>query len=172
MKAKQKVLDFEGYVALREGFGEEPFFLAKNGDDYSYFFKIETKTKRGFVLAVNKSASVAKPTEKPDEFSVLHLTEIPEDELEQAVIEKGNYKKNTNTISVDDSDLVNIMSSIAECVSDYLDQNAGVTKFYDEIPTTLRAQRYTDKMEVAFDKWPGDWNIQEQEPGKLNIISK
>jgi len=169
MKSESKILSFARYVLLQEGFGEEPFVLTKNGDDYNYFFKVN---KRGFVLSINKSATIAKPADDAGEYAVLHLTEISEDELEQAVLDKGRYNKNTEIISADDNNLVGILSNVAECVSDYLDQNSGIVKFYDEIPVTLRSQRYLDKMRVSFDKWPGEWNIQEQEPGKLNIISK
>ena len=76
-------------------------------------------------------------------------------------------------IDAKESDLVRILSVVADCMNNYLEQNSSVEKIYDEMPLTLKVQKYEDLMQVSFDKWPGtSWNIQEVEPGKLNLITK
>ena len=170
-----KLLSFSGYLLLTEGFGEEPFYLSKNGDEYNYFFKTEGKHSRGFVLTINKTPTVGTHAGNDDEFCVLHLLEIKVDALDQAVIDKGKFDSNKNIIPVKDDDLVAIFNDVAACVTDYLGKNAGIEKIYDEMPVLLKAQDYQTKMEVSFDKWPGgsNWKMQEgPEPGTSWIYTK
>lgn len=172
---ERRVMSFMGYVSLNEKFGKESFFLSKNGDASNYFFKIDgEKDERGFVLTVNKTHTVGSHEgSNNNEFCVLHLVEITPDELDQAVIDKGKFTANKNNIDAKESELVRILSSVADCMRDYLEQNSSVEKIYDEMLLTLKVQNYEEKMQVSFDKWPGsNWNIQEVETGKLNLITK
>ena len=173
---EKKVLSFINYV-LNEKFGNESFFLIKNGDTNNYCFKIEgekgDKGDRGFVFTVNKSHTVSSHEGDDNEYCVLHIMEINPDDLDQAVVDKGKFDINKNNIDAKESDLVRILSVVADCMNNYLEQNSSVEKIYDEMQLTLKVQKYEDLMQVSFDKWPGtSWNIQEVEPGKLNLITK
>ena len=66
-----------------------------------------------------------------------------------------NIDINKNNIDAKESDLVRILSVVADCMNNYLEQNSSVEKIYDEMPLTLKVQKYEDLMQVSFDKWPG-----------------
>lgn len=172
---ERRVLTFDGFMRMFEKYGEEPFHLVKNGDTYNYFFKIESeKGERGFVLTVNKTHTVGGTHQGEDkEYCVMRVMELGADELDQAVVDQGKFEPNKNLIEAKEPELVRLLSSVADCMADYLEENAAVEKVYDEMPLLLKAQNYEEKMQVSFDKWPGEsWNIQEVEPGKLNVITR
>ena len=63
---KKRIHDFKGFLNEMNGYGEEPFFFAKEGDTFNYLFKIEddaTEGHRGFVISIGKFSQFTQPTE-------------------------------------------------------------------------------------------------------------
>lgn len=176
----RKIFTFDKFVnenyVNEDGYGDLPFFFAKNGDVSNYFFKVDAgDAQRGFVIGVGKFSKFSQPSEAKAEYSVLSITELPVDAIDQAVIDKGNYETNENTVEVDERELNKILDMLSKCVSDYLEKNPKVAKFYDEMQGNLKNTQYTAKMTSFLDKWPGGhgaWKLQEVEAGKLNYIVK
>jgi hypothetical protein len=175
----RKIFTFDRFVnenyVNEDGYGDLPFFYAKNGDVANYFFKVGAETQRGFVISIGKFSKFAQPSEGKAEYSVLSITELPVDAIDQAVIDKGNFETNDNHIEVDERELNKVLEMLCKCVEDYLQKNPKVTKFYDEMQANLRNTQYTSKMTAHLDKWPGGqgaWKMQEVEAGKLNYIVK
>ena len=176
----KKILGFNQFVnenyVNEDGYGDSPFFYAKNGDVSNYFFKVdEGDTQRGFVISIGKFSKFAQPSEAKQDYSVLSITELPVDAVDQAVVDKGTYETNDNAIEADERELNKVLDMLAKCVSDYLQKSPKVSKFYDEMQGNLRNTQYTAKMTTFLDKWPGGqgaWKMQEVEAGKLNYIVK
>lgn len=167
------IRSFFGFLNEQNGYGKEPFFFVKDGDSSRYFFKVSDGDKnRGFVLTIGKFSKFTQPTEAKTEYGVLQMTELSEQALDQAVIEDGQFKENEKLISVDQRSLSKIIETVARCVADYLENNGKVSKFYDELPDRIGSSLYRDAQSAAVKSWPGGWNFQEVERGKLNLISK
>lgn len=176
-KPNKSILRFDAFVnetrkVNEDGYGESQFFFAKNGDTANYFFKIGEDHKRGFVLGIGKFSKFSQPTEAKAEYGVLSITELEVDKLDQAVIDKGKFEPNENKIEVDEREINKIMENMMACVNDYLQKNPKVIKFYDEMQNTLHSDDYTRKLSTYMEKWPGPWNLQEVERGRLNFITK
>lgn len=159
-----------------DGYGDAPFQAFKAGDAFNYFFKMNTDgTHRCMVLTIGKFSKFAQPTENKQDYGVISIIEIDEAKLDQAVLDKGKFETNSATFVVSDRELSNILTKVAECVSDYLQKNPKVSKFYDEIEGNLKNVNYMKLIQDKLEKWPGGqgaWHVQELEKGKLNIINK
>lgn len=166
---------FNQFVKVNEaaGYGKEPFFFAKDGEVCNYFFKVENgEDHRGFVVSVGKFSQFTQPSEPKSDYGVLSITELTEDELDQAVTDEGKFDVNKKQVDVDDRTLSEMMRTISKIVADYLDNNAKVNKFYDEMQSKITNKTYVDAIKTSAAGWPGEWNFQEVERGKLNLISK
>ena len=154
------------------GYGDLPFYFSKNGDLCLYFFKLSSKA---FVLTVGKFSKFTQPTEQKTDYSVLSMTELKPDELDQAVLDHGKYKQNTNAITLDESSINKLLNHVAICIEDYVQKNPQVTKFYDEIQATVKFKDYDNKFMLSLTKWPGgtdSWKMQSVEKSKFNVIIK
>jgi hypothetical protein len=170
-----RIHNFAQFVRINEdaGYGKEPFFFAKDGEVSNYFFKVENKDNhRAFVISIGKFSQFTQPTEPKSDYGVLTITELGEDELDQAVTDEGKFDANKKQVDLDDKTLSEIMRLLSKIVADYLDNNAKVNKFYDEIQSKINGDSYADYMKNSTAGWPGEWNFQEVEKGKLNLISK
>jgi len=174
-KESGRVLSFNDYE-INEEFGDKPFAKFDDGTDVrNYFFKIDSdEGNRAFALTIGKLSEFEKPTDPKDQYSVLSLVELTEKDLDQAVIDNGKFEENKNLIVVSDADTSKILTNIASCVSDYLENNPKIHKFYDEVPNLIRNETYNDKLDISLEKWPGAdaWKLQPVEPEKFNIITK
>lgn len=173
---KNKPMNGE-YVGLNEseehGYGQQAFFFAKNGDTNNYFFKLKSgQEDHGFVVSIGKFAKFTQPTEQKINFGVLGITKLSEADLDQAVIDEGKFTTNSETIVADEKLLGKILEQLSLIVEDYLQKNPAVSKFYDELQSSLQAPDYDNKLAVSLSKWPGNWHLQIFEKNKLNIISK
>lgn len=177
----KRILDFSKFINEKlsvneDGYGNQPFFFAKNGDTSNYFFKIETADKhRALVLSIGKFSQFAQPTEAKTAYGVLGIIEVTEDELEQAIIDKGKYEINDKIIDVDQEFLKKIFDIAALCVADYLQKNPKIGRFYDEMQATIHSSFYMDEFNLFVGKWPGStntWHVQEVEKQKLITVSK
>jgi len=154
------------------GFGDQPFFFAKNGDAGNYFFKV---ADRGFVLTIGKFSKFSQPTEEKGKYGVLNLCELPVADLDQAVIDNGKFEANSNKVVLVQNEISKVLSQVAICVSDYVQKNPSTTKFYDEIQGTTSFPDYDNKFAMSMGAWPGgteSWKLQVLEKGKLNTVSK
>ena len=154
------------------GYGDLPFYFSKSGDMNLYFFKLSSKA---FVLTVGKFSKFTQPTEQKTDYAVLSLTELKPDELDQAVLDHGKYKQNTNAIDLDESSINKLLNHIAICIEDYVQKNPQVTKFYDEIQANVKFKDYDNKFMLSLTKWPGgtdSWKMQTVEKSKFNVILK
>lgn len=158
------------------GYGQQPFYFAKNGDTNNYFFKIQDgQEKNGFVISIGKFSKFTQPTEQKHEYGVIAITKLDDEELDQAVVDQGKFTTNSNEISTNDSLIGKLLTHLALIIEDYVQKNPKVSKFYDEMQSTLRVADYDNKFAVSLDKWPGGnevWKLQTMEKGKMNIISK
>ncbi len=182
-KMSGKVLNFNDFMVeslLNEedenGYGQQAFYFAENGDTDNYFFKIKDgQHQNGFVVSIGKFAKFTQPTEQKTEYGVLAITKLDDEALDQAVVDKGKFTVNTETITAPEGLLGKLLAHLSLVIDDYLQKNPKVTKFYDEMQATLQAPDYDNKFAVSLSKWPGGneaWKLQTMEKGKLNIISK
>lgn len=171
----------ENYVEPTEevnedGYGSSPFFVAKAGDALNYFFKVDAEeAHKSVVLTIGKFAKFAQPTEAKGEYGVLSLMELPEEQLDQAVVDKGKFEANAHEFTVTEREINKIFEIVASCVSDYLQKNPKVIKFYNEMQATVRNPEYDKRLLLSLEKWPGGtgvWHMQEVEKNKINIIMK
>ena len=170
---RKRIHDFSGFLNEMNGYGEEPFFFSKDGDMSNYFFKIDDAgDTRGFVITVGKFSKYAQPSEPKTEYGVISITEMGESELDQAVLNDGEFESNEKLVSVDNKSLSKIMNTLANVVEHYLEANGKIHKFYDEVPEKIQSRMYRDGISTAVKDWPGNWNFQEVERNKLNLISK
>lgn len=154
------------------GYGDQPFFFAKNGDAGNYFFKMDEK---GLVLTIGKFSKFTQPTEQKTDYGVLALTELPMEALDQAVMDGGKFEPNANPIELADAQISRALDHIAVCINDYVQKNPSVNKFYDELQSTVKHTDYDNKLALSITKWPGGteaWKLQVIEKGKLNSILK
>lgn len=154
------------------GYGDQPFFFAKNGDTGLYFFKVGA---RGLVLNIGKFSKFAQPTEPKMNYGVLTMVELPMDALDQAVLDNGKFDSNNNKIDMSPAEFTKVFNQVAICVSDYLQKNPSTVKFYDELQGNITIQDYDNKFALSMQKWPGgtdSWKLQVVEQGKLNTIQK
>lgn len=176
--ANKRIHDFRGFVneSLHEdaGYGEESFFHVKEGDVDHYLFKVEldNDTNRCFAITVGKFAKFAQPTEAKNSYSVTGIVELTEDELDQAVADEGKYEPNDKLIEVDGDVLRSIMDILAKVIDHHLQDDPKVTRIYDEMQITLKADGYNDALKDSAAGWAGEWSFQEVEKGKLNMLSK
>jgi len=155
------------------GYGNEAFFFAKDGDQDNYLFKIEDGNKRrGFVISIGKFSKFTQPTEAKSAYGVIGLTELDEEALDQAVTDKGVFDPNENRIEVKRDPLTKIMDTLAKVVDNYLQNEPKVNKFYDEMQANIKSELYDEAIKDSVNEWPGEWHFQEIEKGKLNMISK
>lgn len=176
----KKILNFDRFVnenyINEDGYGDLPFFYAKNGDVSNYIFKIEGgDVQRGFAISIGKFSKFAQPSEAKGDYAVLSISELGVDALDQAIVDKGVFEMNDNPIELNERELNKVLDTLAKCATDYLQKSPKTTKFYDEIQGNVKNTQYTAKMTEFIDKWPGGqgaWKIQEVEPGKLNYIVK
>lgn len=158
--------------AKEVGYGDQPFMFFKNGDTGIYMFKV---AERGFVLTAGKFSKFTQPSENKSNYCVLQITELSVSALDQAVIDQGKFQPNSNQINATDAELTKILNQVSLCVSDYLQKNPTVTKFYDEIQATVSSQEYDNKFAMSMTTWPGGvdaWKLQVVEKGKMNTIQK
>lgn len=180
-KVTGRVFNFSDFVkeSLNEsdsddtGYGQQPFYFAKNGDTHNYFFKIKSgQESSGFVVSLGKFAKFTQPTEQKTDFAVLGLTALSDEDLDQAVVDQGKFVPNDTTFKMSEKMLSKFFDHLAIIVNDYLQKNPRISKFYDELQSSLEAADYDNKFSMSLAKWPGEWHLQTLEPGKLNVINK
>ena len=177
-KVSGKILNFNDFMFEAEemGYGQQPFYFAKNGDTSNYFFKIKDgQDMSSFVVSIGKFAKFTQPTEQKLDYGVISITKLKEEELDQAVIDGGKFKAETETITAVESLIGKLLKHLALIIGDYLQKNPKVVKFYDEMQGTLQAPDYDNKFSVSLADWPGGneaWKLQTMEKGKLNTITK
>ena len=105
-KASGKVLNFNDFIfeAEENGYGQQAFFFAVNGDTANYFFKIKDgQETHALVVSIGKFAKTIQPTEQKTDFGVLGITTLSEDDLDQAVVDKGKFTTNEEIITANES---------------------------------------------------------------------
>lgn len=156
------------------GYGEQSFFYSKNGDTSNYFFKMDDQST-SFVLSISKFSKYAQPTEAKTSYGVLTLTHLKEEQLDQAVVDDGNFELNNSAVEMDDSMSSRLLKQVSVCINDYLQKMPKVIKFYDEMQDVIKTDNYNNKMSASISDWLGGnevWKMQIVEKDKLNIISK
>lgn len=159
-----------------DGYGALPFFVSKNGDSFNYLFKIDVDdAHKSIAFVVGKFSKFAQPTEGKTEYAVLSTMELPEEKLDQAVVDKGNFEPTNKEFAVSERQLNRILEIEGQCIADYLQKNPKVSRFYDEQQAFMKNPEYNKRLQLSLDKWvggPGTWHLQEVDAGKLNIIIK
>lgn len=155
------------------GYGEEPFYYAEDGPDKAnYLFKVD-EGHRGFIISIGKFSKFTQPSEAKSDYGVISITEVSEEELDQAVIDEGKFEPNDKRIEIDQETLRKIMTTLTQAVEDYLQEEPKVNKFYDEMQANIKeSEIYEENIKDAVNEWPGEWIFQEIEKGKLNLITK
>ena len=156
-----------------DGFGEQSFFFAKNGDSFNYLFKIhDGKDTIGFVISIGKFSKVTQPTEQKSDYSIISIMKLSDTQVDQAVLDGGTFDSNTENIIAEESLFSKILAQLSIILEDYLQHNPKVAVFYDEMQLLLQAPDYDNKFALSLTKWTGEWSFQTMEKGKLNIIKK
>lgn len=156
------------------GYGDEAFFYAKDGDQENYLFKVENGDgHRGFVISIGKFSKFTQPSEAKADYGVISITELSEKDLDQAVTDEGVFEPNEQRIELDAQTIRKIMDTLALVVEDYLQNEPKVNKFYDEMQANIqKSDIYEENIKDSVNEWPGEWSFQEIEKGKLNLMSK
>jgi hypothetical protein len=179
-KVSGKVMNFNDFLFENEkdenGYGQQAFYFAENGDTDNYFFKLKDgQDIHGLVVSIGKFAKFSQPTEQKPNYGVLSILKLSDEDLDQAVVDQGKFKANTETIVAAEGFLGKLLKHLGIIIGDYVQKNPDVSKFYDEMQATLQAPDYDNKFAVSLADWPGGnevWKLQSIEKGKLNLITK
>ncbi len=159
-----------------DGYGNQAFYFAKNGDTSNYFFKLtDGKEQLSYVISIGKFAKFVQPTEAKANYGVITLTQLKEEVLDQAVLDKGIFQTNSEMINVSEGQVTKLLNHLGIIIEDYLQKNPQINKFYDEMQATLQTPQLENKFSVSLAGWPGSnsvWKFQVLEPGRLNVIQK
>lgn len=171
------VRGFDEFKAMNEdGFGEMDFVrLKKGGDTYIYLFKLELENNdhRGYVLQVGKYPTEMVISEPKNSYAVVSGGALTEDEVEQAVVDDEKFEFQPGEIDISGHITERFLSMLEICLMDYVQElQPQVVRIYDELPSLVKDPEYTEKLDRAVSEWPGDWDLQQMEADRLNIITK
>ncbi len=175
-KVKKQINESINEDSVIDGYGNQAFYFAKNGDTSNYFFKLtDGKEQMSYVISIGKFAKFVQPTEAKANYGVITLTQLKEEALDQAVIDKGIFQTNSEMINVSEGQVTKLLNHLGIIIEDYLQKNPQINKFYDEMQSSLQTPQFENKLSVSLANFPGGnsvWSLQSLEPGKVNIIQK
>lgn len=171
--------DFEKTHGILEsdGFGTLPFLEKKDGNIYYYFFKLDSQKKeeqKGFMLAIGKYSQYEETPGAKNSYAVLNVNEIGVELIDDIAI--GNEEipnLDEGKFKLEDNELSRFLEQCSKSISNYLEQNAKVVRFYDEMQDNLECDNYLEYLKsIVVGQLGGEWAAQEGSNKKVVIISR
>lgn len=160
-----------------DGFGTLPYLEKKDGNVYYYFFKLDSekdKSQKGYMLTIGKYSQYEDTPGAKNSYSVLNVNEIGVEVIDDIAIDKKDIPNlNDTSFQLTDNELSRFFEQCSKAVSDYLEQNPKVVRFYDEMQDNLDAKNYLEYLKsVLVGKLGGEWTAQEGSNKKVVVISR
>lgn len=160
-----------------DGFGTLPYLEKKDGNVYYYFFKLDSekdKSQKGYMLTIGKYSQYEDTPGAKNSYSVLNVNEIGVEVIDDIAIDKKDIPNlNDTSFQLTDNELSRFFEQCSKAVSDYLEQNPKVVRFYDEMQDNLDAKDYLEYLKsVLVGKLGGEWTAQEGSNKKVVVISR
>ena len=160
-----------------DGFGTLPYLEKKDGNVYYYFFKLDSekdKAQKGYMLTIGKYSQYEDTPGAKNSYSVLNVNEIGVEVIDDIAIDKKDIPNlNDTSFQLTDNELSRFFEQCSKAVSDYLEQNPKVVRFYDEMQDNLDAKDYLEYLKsVLVGKLGGEWTAQEGSNKKVVVISR
>lgn len=171
--------DFSRSISLQEadGFGTMPYLEKKDGNIYYYFFKLDPEKgeeQKGYMLTVGKYSQYEDTPGAKNSYSVINVNEIGAEMIDDIAVDKKEIPNlNSTTFKLSDNELSRFLEQCGKAVSDYLEQNPKVVRFYDEMQDNLEAKNYMEYLKsVLVGSLGGEWTAQEGSNPKVVVISR
>jgi hypothetical protein len=161
-----------------DGFGTLPFLEKKLGNIYNYFFKVETGEgkEQGFFLSLGKYSEFQDTPGPKNSYAVIRINEVSEQIIEDLAIDKADIPLlNKEKFSVEGNMASRLLEVVAKALLDYLQKNASVIRFFDEIRVNAEFidMDYFQDMKTTASQFLGpDWSVQEGINPESLIISR
>ena len=182
MNKVQFIKNFEEYskiygVLEADGFGTLPYLEKKDGNVYYYFFKLDSekdKSQKGYMLTIGKYSQYEDTPGAKNSYAVLNVNEIGTELIDDIAIDKKDIPNlNNTTFKLTDNEFSRFLEQCSKAISDYLEQNPKVVRFYDEMQDNVDSGNYLEYLKsVLVGGLGGEWTAQEGSNKKVVVISR
>lgn len=165
-------------ISEADGFGTLPFLEKRSGNIYNYFFKVESDLGRevGFFLSLGKYSEFQDTPGPKNSYAVIRINQVSEQIIEDLAINKADIPLlNKEKFTVDGNMAARLLEVVAKALLDYLQKNASVIRFFDEIQVNAEFpdRNYFEDMKTTATQFLGpDWKVQEGINSESLIISR
>jgi len=164
-------------VLESDGFGTMPYLEKKDGNVYYYFFKLDSEKgeeQKGYMLTLGKYSQYEDTPGAKNSYSVININQIGTEIIDDIAVDKKEIPNlNNTTFKLSDNELSRFFEQCGKAVSNYLEQNPKVVRFYDEMQDNLDAKNYLEYLKsVLVGSLGGEWTAQEGSNKKVVVISR
>ena len=164
-------------VLESDGFGTMPYLQKKDGNVYYYFFKLDSeegKPQKGFMLTAGKYSQYEETPGAKNSYAVLNVNQIGIELIDDIAIDKKEIPNlDETTFKLTDNELSRFLKQCSKAISEYLEQNPKVVRFYDEMQDNIDSKNYLEYLKSVLIGNLGDqWKAQEGSNPKVVIISR
>jgi len=177
-----KVKNFEEFTQIygvleADGFGTLPYLEKRDGNVYYYFFKLDAEkggSQKGYMITIGKYSQYEDTPGAKNSYAVLNANEIGVELIDDIAIDKKDIPNLNDTVfKLSEGELSRFLEQTSKAISDYLEQNPKVTRFYDEMQDNLDTSNYLEYVKsVLGGKLGGEWTAQEGSNKKVIVISR
>lgn len=182
MNKPQFIKNFDEYskiygVLEADGFGTLPYLEKKDGNVYYYFFKLDSekdKSQKGYMLTIGKYSQYEDTPGAKNSYAVLNANQIGTELIDDIAIDKKEIPNlNNTTFKMTDNEFSRFLEQCGKAISDYLEQNPKVVRFYDEMQDNIDADNYLEYLKsVLVGSLGGEWTAQDGSNKKVVVISR
>lgn len=160
-----------------DGFGTLPYLEKRNGNIYYYFFKMdpeEGKSQKGYMLTIGKYSQYENTPGAKNSYGVLNVNQIGVELIDDIAIDKKEIPTINDTVfKLTDNETSRFFERCGKAISEYLEQNPKVVRFYDEMQDNLDSKNYLEYLKsVLVGILGGEWSAQEGSNKKVVVISR
>ena len=148
-----RIKNFEAFsksMSLQEadGFGTMPFLEKKNGNVYYYFFKLDPEKgeeQKGYMVTIGKYSEYEDTPGAKNSYGVINANQIGPEIIDDIAVDKKEIPNlNKTSFKLSENELSRFFEQIGKAVANYLEQNAKVVRFYDEMQDNLETKNYLE----------------------------
>jgi len=182
MNKPQFIKNFDEYSKIHgvleaDGFGTLPYLEKKDGNVYYYFFKLDSekdKSQKGYMLTIGKYSQYEDTPGAKNSYAVLNVNQIGTELIDDIAIDKKDIPNLNNTsFKLTDNEFSRFLEQCGKAISDYLEQNPKVVRFYDEMQDNIDADNYLEYLKsVLVGSLGGEWTAQDGSNKKVVVISR